>query len=45
VLGKTTLADLLCDEREMARRIENLTEPMLSLASAERASSLARNRI
>lgn len=45
VLGKTTLADLLCDEREMARRIEDLAGPMLSLAAAERASMLARNRV
>ncbi len=34
VLGKTTLRDLLCDEAEMSKRIEDLTGAMLAFRSA-----------
>jgi Rrf2 family protein len=44
ILEKTTLADLLCDEHAMARRIEDLSRQMAPVASAAKDQSGLRNR-
>ncbi len=44
VLGKTTLADLLCGEKEMERRIEDLTGAMLPAAMAYKRPGAAQEQ-
>ncbi len=41
VLEKTSLKDLLCDEREMSQRIEDMTGSMLPVASTGRRPSIS----
>ena len=45
VLGKTTLADLTCAEREMSQRIRDLTGALLPLCQREVAAQRMRDRI
>lgn len=45
VLGKTTLADLTCAEREMNQRIRDLTGELLPLCQREVAEQRARDRV
>jgi len=45
VLGKTTLADLTCEEQEMSRRIKDLTGALLPLCKREVASQRARDQV
>lgn len=44
ILEKTTLADLLCDEYAMARRIEDLSHQAAPVASAAKDQAGLRNR-
>lgn len=44
VLGKTSLADLLCGEKEMEKRIGDLTSVMLPLSSASQLVTAERER-
>ncbi|MCP5110195.1 MAG: Rrf2 family transcriptional regulator [bacterium] len=45
VLGRTSLADLLCGEREMSQRIEDLTGALLPLVSASQEAMSTRRRV
>ncbi len=45
ILRRTSLADLLCDERAMARRIEELSRAMLPMASGIGQPASLGNRV
>ena len=44
ILERTSLADLLCDEHAMARRIEDLSHALAPVASGIRENAALRNR-